>query len=758
MPGTLSGTVERQIFHNPQTNYTVLRVKLEGGGLATVVGNFPPPQAGENVAFTGDWVIHPAYGRQFHATYYELLRPSTLAGIEKYLASGVIRGIGPSTAQRLVDHFGLDTLRVMEEAPERLTEVAGIGRAKAEAIKQAFSGQKGIREVMVFLQGHGVGPGTAARIYRAYGADAIGLIRENPYRLADEVFGVGFKTADRIARALGLPKDSLARVQSGLVHLLRQFAGEGHVYAPLHELGRAAMTLLEVDGEQVLAGVAAAAERGVIVRESLRDAAEDSDGGEGWPPGEVAPEAIYFTPLHRAEREVARRLLTLARLPLAPLPVTPGQLAQAGAGEGLELAQAQRAALEAACHAGVLVVTGGPGTGKTTILKQLLRLYLASGISVALAAPTGRAAKRLAEAAGQEARTVHRLLEYTYAEGQGMRFQRNEERPLEAGAVVVDEASMLDLTLTFQLLKALRPGTRLVLVGDVDQLPAVGPGNVLRDLIDSGTVPTVRLTEVFRQAAQSSIIANAHRINAGRYPSLPPDDPEFLHVPVAEPEEGAAKVVELVTQLLPRRYGLDPLNDLQVLAPMRRGACGVENLNRLLQEALNPAAAGRAELQTGAETVFRAGDKVMQIRNNYQKGVFNGDIGRLREVDPEEGMLLVDFPGLAEGEVPYDRPDLDELVLSYAITVHKAQGSEYPAIVLPLFTQHYLMLQRNLLYTAVTRAKRLVVLVGNAKAIAMAVRNNRLERRHSRLIHRLKLGVTEPSAEPGEGLFSLNWQ
>jgi exodeoxyribonuclease V alpha subunit len=519
------------------------------------------------------------------------------------------------------------------------------------------------------------------------------------------------------------------------------------------------MTLLEVDGERVLAGVAAAAARGAIVREPLREpSADDPAATEDWPPGEVAPEAIYFTPLYRAERETARRLLTLANFPVAPLPVTPGALVPGGSGDELELAAAQREALEAACNAGVLVITGGPGTGKTTIMKQLLRLYLAAGVSVALAAPTGRAAKRLAEATGHEARTVHRLLEYAFVEGRGMRFQRHEERPLEAEAVVVDEASMLDLTLTFQLLRAMRAGTRLVLVGDVDQLPAVGPGNVLRDLIDSRVVPTVRLMEVFRQAASSTIIANAHRINAGRYPALPPEDPEFLHVPVAEPEEGAAKVVELVTKLLPQRYGLDPWTDLQVLAPMRRGACGVENLNRLLQQALNPGTSGQTELRPGPETIFRVGDKVMQIRNDYQKGVFNGDIGRLTAVDAEEGMVLVDYPGLAEGEVPYERPDLDELVLSYAITVHKAQGSEYPAIILPLFTQHYLMLQRNLLYTAVTRAKRLVVLVGNGKALAMAVRNNRLERRYTRLVQRLKAGVDGPPDNPGEGLFSLAWQ
>ncbi|MGE5554209.1 MAG: ATP-dependent RecD-like DNA helicase [Betaproteobacteria bacterium] len=740
----LTGTVERLTFNNPDTQYVVLRLRLEGGGQATVVGCFPPPAIGEEASFTGEWVSHPTYGRQFRAAYYELKRPSTLAGIERYLASGVIKGIGPAMAARLVEHFGLATLEVMEKEPHRLREVPGIGPAKAEAIRQALTRQAGVREVMVFLQGHGIGPLTAARIYRTYGAEAVRFLRENPYRLAEEVFGVGFKTADRLARSLGLPSDAPARVEAGLVYLLRQCAGEGHLYFPLHQLVREGAALLAVEPERVLAGVEAAAGRGLVVREPL------GRPEEGEEPPEFPPEGVYLSQFYHAEREVAARLLALARFPLPSLFLGSTTLAEATAEGDLRLAREQQTALEMALESGVLVLTGGPGTGKTTILRQLIRLFGTAGVSVLLAAPTGRAAKRLSEATGEEAKTVHRLLEYTYAEGQGMRFQRNLDRPLEAGAVVVDEASMLDLPLAYHLLRAIRPGTRLILVGDVDQLPAVGPGNVLRDLIESGVVPTVRLTQVFRQAAQSLIVTNAHRINAGRYPELPQGEGEFVHVPAGNPDEATAAVVELVASRLPAAYGFDPVDDIQVLAPMRRGESGVDNLNRLLQEALNPPRPGLAELRLGPETVFRLGDKVMQIRNNYQKGVFNGDIGRIIDLDPEEGALLVEFAGVAEGPVPYDRPELDELVLSYAITVHKAQGSEYPAVVLPLLTQHYLMLQRNLLYTAITRARRQVTLVGSSKAIAMAVRNNRRERRYTRLAERLRQGDTGSPVRPSD--------
>lgn len=746
----LCGTVERLAFHNPDTDYAVLRVRLADGAPASVVGNFPPPAVGEEVSFTGDWTTHPTYGRQFRAVYYELRRPSTLAGIERYLASGVIRGVGPATAARLVQRFGLETLEVMEKEPQRVQEVPGIGPAKAEAIREAIAGQAGLREVMVFLQGHGVGPATAARIYRTYGSETVPLIRENPYRLAEEVFGVGFKTADRLARSLGLPPDAPARLEAGLIYVLRQSAGEGHLFLPLHELARTVSGLLSAEIPQVLAAVEAASARRLIVREPLGHPAEGEE------PLDNPPEAVYLSAFHHAERETAARLLGLARFPLRPLCVGPAALAEAEAEGDLTLAEAQREALAAALEAGVLVLTGGPGTGKTTILKQLIRLFGAAGLAVELAAPTGRAAKRLAEATGKEARTVHRLLEYTYREGEGMRFQRDLDRPLEAGAVVIDEASMLDLPLTYHLLRAVRPGTRLILVGDVDQLPAVGPGNVLRDLIESGVVPTVRLTEVFRQAARSLIVTNAHRINRGRFPDLPRElGGEFVHVP-AEAPQAAALTVDLVARRLPELYGFDPVDDIQVLAPMRRGEVGVDNLNRLLQEALNPAAPVRAELRLGPETVFRVGDKVMQVRNNYQKGVFNGDIGRIRELDPEEGNLVVEFAGADGGPVHYDRTDLDELVLSYAVTVHKAQGSEYPAVVLPLLTQHYLMLQRNLLYTAVTRARRQVTLVGNAKAIALAVRNNRRERRYTLLADRLRRGEADPASRQS-GLLSFDW-
>lgn len=730
----LTGTIQRLTYHSPETGYAVLRIKLDGGGEATVVGSFPPPTPGEDACFTGEWTTHPTYGRQFRAAYYELLRPSTLAGIERYLSSGAVHGIGPAFAARLVERFGLETLSVMESQPERLKEVPGIGPAKVEAIREAFAAGRGLREVMVFLQGHGVGPALAARIYRNYGADAIPLLRENPYRLAEEVFGAGFKTADRLARSLGLPPDSRQRLQAGVIYLLQQAGGEGHLYLPLHRLVRTGAELLGVPPERFILGVEASAERGLIIREPL---GRPEEGEEPWDPAEPLPEAVYLTPYYHAERETAARLLVLAGYPVVRPLLDSSSLAAAGSEGDIHLAEAQRQALEIALESGVLAITGGPGTGKTTLLRQLILLFELAGLSVLLAAPTGRAAKRLTEATGREAKTVHRLLEYTFREGEGMRFQRGVEHPLEAGVVVIDEASMLDLPLTQHLLHAIRPGTRLILVGDADQLPAVGPGNVLRDLLDSGAIPTTRLTQVFRQAAESLIVANAHRINSGRFPELPRQNAEFAHVPAAGAAEAIHAVVELVTRLLPERHGFDPVEDIQVLAPMRRGGAGVEGLNRVLQEALNPPGPGRPELKVSAETVFRVGDKVMQIRNNYQKGVFNGDIGRIRELDAEEGSLLVDFAGEA-GSVPYDRPDLDELVLSYATTVHKAQGSEYPAVVLALLPEHYLMLQRNLLYTAVTRARRQVTLVGSTKAIAMAVRNNRRERRYTRLAERLR--------------------
>ncbi len=717
---TLQGTVERITYVNEETQYVVARLDVPGSrDLATIVGNLPSLTPGETLRLQGTWTHHKKYGDQFHVQQYETVAPATLTGVQRYLGSGLIKGIGPVFAKRLVDAFGLDTLRVIEEEPDRLRTVEGIGPLRVQRITTAWAEQKEIREVMLFLQGHGVSSTYAVKIFKAYGQAAIATVKANPYRLAQDIYGIGFKTADGIARNLGVPPDSPLRAQAGIIHVLQALSDEGHVYAPEADLLREAETTLEIPRPLLADAMADLAREGLVVAEEL------PGGGR----------AIYLTPLHVAEEQVARRLADLLRAPRLPVRVDVEKaLVWVEGVTGLQLAPQQREAIRMALTHKALVITGGPGTGKTTILRCIIQILEKKGVRIHLASPTGRAAKRMAEATGHQALTIHRLLEWSPA---AAGFQRNAHRPLETDLVIVDEASMIDVVLMNGLLRAVPLMATLVLVGDADQLPSVGPGTILRDILESGRVPSVRLTEIFRQAEQSRIVLNAHRVNRGEFPDLSRPagggDSDFHFLPEEEPERLQQLIVELASRRLPARLRFDPVEDIQVLTPMHRGVIGATQLNAALQAALNPARAGVVEVMRGGR-IFRVGDRVMQVRNNYDKEVYNGDIGRIARIDLEEQEVVVRVDGRP---VTYDFSELDELMLAYAATVHKSQGSEYPAVILPMHTTHYPMLQRNLLYTALTRAKRLLVLVGMKKALAIAIRNDATLRRCSRLADRL---------------------
>ena len=719
---TLEGTIERVTYFNPENGYSVIRLKpARGADLITLVGNLPELTPGEHVRLQGQWTSHTEYGRQFKAEKCEQTLPATVEGIRRYLGSGLIKGVGPKTAERIVQAFGAETLNVIDLEPQRLREVPDIGPKRYRLIREAWDTQKHIKEVMIFLQGHGVSTGLAVKIYKQYGDESLNVVRTDPYQLARDIWGIGFRTADKIARALGLPPDAPTRLEAGLAFALSEMADEGNVFVPQPELVQIAAELLELSPDLL----PAALDRLEAARRIQRDQLA----------GATAP-AVYLMPFYQAEVHVAARLKTLLSAPVSRLAdvaaldwasVFSGGQAQPG---GVPLSDEQRQAVQLALTHKVCVLTGGPGTGKTTTLRTLIQLLERRHHPVALGSPTGRAAKRLSEATGRPAQTLHRLLGFAPQGG----FKFNEQQRLPAHMVVVDEVSMLDLLLTNNLLKAIDPAAHLLLVGDVDQLPSVGAGNVLHDLVESGQVPVARLGTIFRQAAGSHIITNAHRINHGQVPVFDREATDFFLFPEDEAEPAAERVVEVVHERIPRRFGLDPLADVQVLAPMHRGAAGVGNLNVKLQAALNPPAAAKAERQLGGR-IFRAGDRVMQIRNNYQKDAFNGDIGRLAEVDTENQSLTVVYDGRP---VVYEWSEADELVHAYAVSIHKAQGSEFPAVVVPLVSQHYMMLQRNLLYTAITRAKKLCVVVGSRKAIAIAVRNAKVARRWTGLAQRLR--------------------
>jgi exodeoxyribonuclease V alpha subunit len=706
----LAGLVERVTFHNPENGFCVLRVKVRGQReLATVVGAAAAITAGEFVQASGTWVNDRAHGLQFKAAFLRAAPPTTLEGIEKYLGSGMVKGIGPVYAGRLVAAFGEAVFDVIEAEPARLREVAGIGPKRAGRIVKGWAEQKVVREIMLFLHGHGVGTSRAVRIFKTYGADAVQVITENPYRLARDIRGIGFKSADQVAARLGIEKTAMIRARAGISFALAEAMDEGHCGLPVDELRALAAGLLEIPPEVVDEALALELAEGAVVADTV--------AGRG---------CVFLAGLHRAERGIAERLRRLAD-GTPPWPaVDPGKaIPWVEAKAGVTLAASQREAVRLALRSKLLVVTGGPGVGKTTLVNSVLKILASKTPAIALAAPTGRAAKRLGEATGREARTLHRLLE---ADPAGGGFKRGEDHPLECDLLVVDEVSMVDVPLMHALLKAVPPPAALLLVGDVDQLPSVGPGQVLADVIASGAVPVARLTEVFRQAAQSRIVTNAHRINRGEMPE-PGDDPasDFHLVRCKDAEDGAAKLLEVVARRIPARFGLDPVKDVQVLCPMNRGGLGARSLNLELQRLLNPPGEVRVERFGWS---FGPGDKVMQVENDYDKDVFNGDLGLVEAVDADEGELVVDFDGR---EVRYGFGELDALVLAYATTVHKAQGSEYPAVVMPVTTQHWPMLRRNLLYTGVTRGKRLVVLVAQPKAVAMAVKGREGRRRWSKL-------------------------
>ncbi len=770
---TLRGTIERITYHNEENGYTVAQLMPEraptwGGQpqLVTVIGNMLGINVGESVLVEGGWTAHPQYGRQFKADSVRTVLPATIAGLEKYLGSGLIKGVGPVTAHRIVRKFGLDTLHVIENEPARLHEVLGVGRKRIALITRAWAEQQKIKEVMLFLQSHNVSTGLAVRIYKQYGDAAIDIVRSDPYRLAHEVYGIGFVTADKIARELGIAHDAPERVAAGVAYVLSEAADEGNVYLPAGELARRSAELLGVEAARAQEGIQALKDAEQVWVEE----AAAAEAGPRRPATALAEERpVYLIPFYYGEVGVTNRLRRLAEAGPDALAAFqafdwPAAFALLQAQNKLPLTPKQMAAVQAALTRRVTVLTGGPGTGKTTSLRSLLRLAEAADARVALASPTGRAAKRLSEATGRPARTIHRLLEFKPADG-AMAFQRNEENPLDADLVVVDEASMLDLLLANNLLKAIPAGAHLLLVGDIDQLPSVGAGNVLRDIIaaieggeDSqaegsqiegsepkiegkpitglprGRAAVIRLDTIFRQPEGSYIITNAHRINRGEMPVLDnKSSVDFFLFREEDPERAAALIVELVQERIPRKFGLTP-EQIQVLSPMHRGEVGVAALNARLQAALNPPRPNIPERQM-AGRAFRIGDRVMQIRNNYDKDVFNGDMGRITALDLEEQAAVVDLDGRA---VQYDFLELDELIHAYAVSVHKAQGSEFPAVVIPLLTAHYMMLQRNLLYTAVTRAQRLVVLVGAPRAINIAVRNNRAHERYSGLAERLR--------------------
>ncbi|MDE2484589.1 MAG: ATP-dependent RecD-like DNA helicase [candidate division NC10 bacterium] len=721
---TLQGTLERITYVNEENHYVVARLQVSGRrDLATIVGNLPTVTPGETLKLTGEWVQHTKYGEQFKVEAFETITPATLAGIEKYLGSGLIKGIGPVFARRLIEMFGTDTLRIIEEEPSRLLAVDGIGEVRLQRIRTAWEEQKEIREVMIFLQGHGVSSAYAAKIFKTYGKSSIAIVQENPYRLAKDIYGIGFKTADRIAQAIGVEKQSPLRVEAGVIHVLNELADEGHVYYPLDGLTKASAGILEVDEDLVTQAV-----------ERLRR--DERVIGEPAPQGI----AIYLASLYAAEEGVARRLLTLAEGGASPTDIDIERaILWVEQSNRLRLAAQQQEAIRQALQQKLLVITGGPGTGKTTILRCILQILDKKHRRMLLCSPTGRAAKRMSEATGREAKTIHRLLEFSPKDG---RFKRDQHRPLEADLVIVDEASMIDVVLMNSLLKAIPPAAGLILVGDVDQLPSVGPGAILRDIIASGLVQVIRLSEIFRQARESQIVVNAHRINHGDLPSCTDwegrEQGDCYLLAKNEAEEVQAAILELASTGLPQRHRVDPLEELQILSPMQKGPIGAMQLNQALQALLNPS--GPELLRAGR--LYRLGDRVMQIRNNYEKDVYNGDIGRIVKLDLEDREVTVRFD---DRQVSYDWSELDELVLAYAVTVHKSQGSEYPVVVIPVHTAHYVMLQRNLLYTALTRGKRLVVLVGTKKAIAIAVKNHKIQLRYTGLVARLHKGSQEPA-------------
>lgn len=737
----LTGSVERITYFNPENGYSVVRLrpdqsKLPGisrEGLVTVIGNLPELSPGEHLRLKGRWSNHPKHGLQFQTEICEQTLPATVAGIRRYLGSGLIKGIGPRLAERIVEEYGKRTLEVIENEPQRLREVPDIGPKRSRLIARAWEEQKQVKEIMLFLHGHAVSTNLAIKIYKQYGDQALEVVRSDPYRLAKDIYGVGFKTADSIAQALGLPRDHPSRIEAGLVYALNEMIDDGNVFAPRETLTQRAIELLEVDQALIPEALENLARDERIRSENLPFLSAQTSEREihretmvAEPLGKYNQVAIYLTPLYYSETGVADRLQNLAD----SLPSRLSDVPSAFVALDPDLSKEQQEAIRTALTHPVSVLTGGPGTGKTTAIKALIAALDTQRKRYALASPTGRAAKRLSEATGRSASTIHRLLGFSPQEG----FKFSLENPLPIDLLVVDEASMLDLVLANQLLKALEPGTHLLLVGDVDQLPSVGAGDVLRDVIASDLAPVTRLSVIFRQAAGSHIITNAHRINRGQMPIFDKDSQDFFLFPAEAAEEAANWVVEVTCSRIPSKFGLHPRDDIQVLSPMYRGPAGVTTLNERLQSTLNPTSLKKAEKSLFGQT-FRVGDKVMQTQNDYDKDVYNGDIGYVVGINPVQHTLTIQFENR---RVSYDYSEADQLLLAYAVSVHKAQGAEFPAVVTPLVTAHYMMLQRNLLYTAVTRAKQLCVLVGSRRAIAIAVHNDKVAHRYTALDWRLR--------------------
>ncbi len=726
MPEKLVGQIENITYTNEENGYTIAKVRVSGRqDPITIVANLIAPTPGEVLRMTGEWTRHPQYGNQFKVDEYETSVPATAHGIRIYLGSGMIKGLGPVMAKRIVKKFGRETLNVIEKDIDKLAQVNGIGAKRVAMIKSAWDEQKDIRDVMIFLQSHGVSTGYATKIFRQYGNRSVAVVKQNPFRLATDISGIGFKIADRIAALLDFPADSDLRVAAGVLYVLELMTGEGHVFAPYGSLKAECSEVLKVAPELVEKALASLTIKGRIVIEDLTPGQREIEGRDT---------CVYLTRFHVCETGIAERLKTLK--------ASSKSMRQIRVSDALEwvqrrltidLADDQRRAVSAALTDKVLVITGGPGTGKTTIINAILQIFNRIGARVLLAAPTGRAAKRMSETCKCHARTIHRMLEFNRLKGG---FQRNEQKPLACELLVIDEASMVDTLLMYHLLKAIPLGTTLILVGDVNQLPSVGAGNVLKDVIGSGTVTVVALNEIFRQAKHSRIVVNAHRINNGQQPewsdtsSAGPSLTDFYFIQQEDPAKVLNIILELTKERIPRRFELDPIDDIQVLTPMHRGIVGADNLNIRLQEELNPA----TERIIRGDRELRINDKVMQIRNNYDKDVFNGDIGRVGRIDPVDQEVVIRFD---EQDVIYSYSDLDQIVLAYAVSVHKSQGSEYPAVVMPILTQHYLLLQRNLVYTAITRGRKLVVMVGTRKALAIAVGNSKPQRRFTRLEARL---------------------
>ncbi len=719
----ISGSVERVTFHSEESGFCVLRVKVRGHkDFVTVTGSAAAIAPGEFIECQGNWLNDKNYGLQFKSHRLVVVPPTTLEGIEKYLGSGMIKGIGQHFAKKLVKAFGESVFDVIEETPDRLLELSGIGAKRKDRVVSAWAEQKVIREIMVFLQSYGVGTSRAVRIYKTYGNEAVAKVSENPYRLALDIHGIGFKTADTIAQKLGIPKDSLIRAQAGVRHVLQELSGVGHCASQREKLVESSSQLLEISPELASTAIDTEVKVGNLVEEIIDQR-----------------QVVYLTPLHKAELGVAAGLTRLANLKREGDPV-PWSYIDADKAipwvedkAKIQLSDSQKQAVILALQNKVLVITGGPGVGKTTLVNSILRIIAAKQADILLCAPTGRAAKRLSESTGLEAKTIHRLLEF---DPKAFGFKRNRENTLKADVIVVDEASMIDIVLMNQLLKAVPDSAVLLLVGDVDQLPSVGPGAILSDIIASEVIPVVRLTEIFRQAATSKIIVNAHRINQGKMPAQAGKQEalsDFYFVPADTPEEISEKVLQIVCERIPKRFGLDAIKDVQVLTPMHRGGLGSRSMNIELQKRLNSNSGPQV---TKFGWSYGAGDKVLQTVNNYDKEVFNGDIGTISSIDLEESEIVIEFDGR---EVKYEVSELDEISLAYATSIHKSQGSEYPAVVIPLATQHFMMLERNLLYTAVTRGKKLVVIVGQPKALAMAVKNQKSTQRLTALAHRLRV-------------------